>query len=444
MELQSLRSGLLYISEANCQQHAKSWHTRHTVDWKFYTADSVLTIREPRELDECIGLIRKVSNELPSGWARGDSAQAKSSASMPSSSKFFHEADRKVLFTHPIPLPKETTPPNNVTTSARLSGFTKTATFLPATVLRGVGIIQFQQCSASFTSVFESQMFKLGPGKGKACPVLVLRTPLGGFGGLLQLMDDNLIGGSVPMELIAISKGSAEECDMRASYLWTVFETGRKGYNHRSMFRTFGYYPERLDDHSKATLIVNLNMAFSVEAAEFNSCRTEIVSTLRTLERRCKTSSPPEHGSICQPLKESEELFGEEDWARRGSWFWHRNKFMRKRIKAYEARYTPFRTRRELKETYEWYYDPKERIRWQARARWLTLKDMIFDGSFIHQIRGTSPDHPYSKPPELLCEFYNVLWIERKDGIAYRRACGWVPRYIWEAHATGPVELTLG
>jgi hypothetical protein len=45
---------------------------------------------------------------------------------------------------------------------------------------------------------------------------------------------------------------------------------------------------------------------------------------------------------------------------------------------------------------------------------------------------------------EAVCEFYNVLWIERREGIACRRACGWVPKYIWEAHATGPVELKLG
>jgi hypothetical protein len=45
---------------------------------------------------------------------------------------------------------------------------------------------------------------------------------------------------------------------------------------------------------------------------------------------------------------------------------------------------------------------------------------------------------------DFICEFYNVLWIERKDGIAYRGACGWVPKHIWEAHATGPEEIKLG
>ncbi|EPE31837.1 hypothetical protein GLAREA_11919 [Glarea lozoyensis ATCC 20868] len=44
----------------------------------------------------------------------------------------------------------------------------------------------------------------------------------------------------------------------------------------------------------------------------------------------------------------------------------------------------------------------------------------------------------------LVCEFYNVLWVEWKDGIAYRRACGWVPKCVWEANAKGPVIVKMG
>lgn len=55
----------------------------------------------------------------------------------------------------------------------------------------------------------------------------------------------------------------------------------------------------------------------------------------------------------------------------------------------------------------------------------------------------TDPQHDEPNH-DFLCEFYNVLWIERRDGVAYRRACGWVPKYIWETHCTGPVEIKLG
>ena len=41
-------------------------------------------------------------------------------------------------------------------------------------------------------------------------------------------------------------------------------------------------------------------------------------------------------------------------------------------------------------------------------------------------------------------EWYNVLWIENKDGISYRRACGWVPKHVWEASALEIVEIQLG
>jgi hypothetical protein len=48
------------------------------------------------------------------------------------------------------------------------------------------------------------------------------------------------------------------------------------------------------------------------------------------------------------------------------------------------------------------------------------------------------------KDNNLLCEFYNVLWIEHKGSIAYRKAYSWVPKHIWEAHTTGLVPIKLG
>lgn len=59
------------------------------------------------------------------------------------------------------------------------------------------------------------------------------------------------------------------------------------------------------------------------------------------------------------------------------------------------------------------------------------------------RLKRRSEDPYVSCDPEL-CEFYNVLWIERRGNIAYRRACGWVSRYVWEANAYGPMEVILG
>jgi len=40
--------------------------------------------------------------------------------------------------------------------------------------------------------------------------------------------------------------------------------------------------------------------------------------------------------------------------------------------------------------------------------------------------------------------FYNVLWVERKEGIAYRRAAGRVPKAIWDANCTPLTKVILG
>jgi len=49
------------------------------------------------------------------------------------------------------------------------------------------------------------------------------------------------------------------------------------------------------------------------------------------------------------------------------------------------------------------------------------------------------------RPKEgLLYEFYNVLWVEWTDGIAYRRAHGRVEKGIWEKLGAEPIELVLG
>lgn len=41
-------------------------------------------------------------------------------------------------------------------------------------------------------------------------------------------------------------------------------------------------------------------------------------------------------------------------------------------------------------------------------------------------------------------QFYNVLWIERVDGIAYRKAAGRVPKDVWEENCLEPTRVILG
>jgi hypothetical protein len=39
---------------------------------------------------------------------------------------------------------------------------------------------------------------------------------------------------------------------------------------------------------------------------------------------------------------------------------------------------------------------------------------------------------------------YNALWIENKDGISYRWACGRIPKHVWEVSALNRVDIHLG
>ena len=60
--------------------------------------------------------------------------------------------------------------------------------------------------------------------------------------------------------------------------------------------------------------------------------------------------------------------------------------------------------------------------------------------------RGTFRSYPIIKTESTggnICEFYNVLWVEERDGVAYRKACGWIPKHIWDKHAKTS-NVTLG
>jgi hypothetical protein len=41
-------------------------------------------------------------------------------------------------------------------------------------------------------------------------------------------------------------------------------------------------------------------------------------------------------------------------------------------------------------------------------------------------------------------EFYNVMWIERKDDVSYRKAVGRVWEPAWDAKPSESVDIVLG
>jgi hypothetical protein len=57
-----------------------------------------------------------------------------------------------------------------------------------------------------------------------------------------------------------------------------------------------------------------------------------------------------------------------------------------------------------------------------------------------------APQRPFVKRPKesKLYEWYNVLWVSWKDGIAYMKGIGRVQKDMWEAQGLEWIDLTLG
>jgi len=63
---------------------------------------------------------------------------------------------------------------------------------------------------------------------------------------------------------------------------------------------------------------------------------------------------------------------------------------------------------------------------------------------FVHEYFEEETEERYLKHYIGHYEFFNVLWVEWKDGVAYRKALGRVFKEVWEAQALEEVGLVLG
>jgi len=293
---------------------------------------------------------------------------------------FTHAKDESIHFRHPIPLKEELSRQTLLTSPAFLVCSATTASLFPATVLKQKGCCAMVSMGLSKISVFEDKIFKRRPSGENACPIVVLQQPNGAFAGLLRLMTNDNIDKSTPFELIAISTGTAEAGDLRKSIEWKLFETGMDRYWTGNPKETFYYQPEWISEKGKYALLFDVSMAFNKEAAENEYVGQELDKALAIVDQRSD-----------EKIRKAPARMIDIELSPLGRWFQARTEFL------------------------------------QERAR------------------GVRHQYPYNRlGQEAVCEFYNVLWIEHRDGTAYRRACGWVPKHIWEAHATGPVEVKLG
>jgi hypothetical protein len=408
-------------------------------------------VNEPHLLDQCVYVVSNPDIHLPYGWTRLEGSSEKNP-------RFLYANHDGTFFRHPVPINDKTTTTSSVVSSGSLTCATTTASFQAASYLRRVqGPPLFGALPK--TSVFESPIFERGPTEGP-CPILILHAPNGAFAGLLRLPTCRLPGwkfydrwnyervtpiGSdistvksirvpswsphdqtVPIELIAISTGSASASDMRASMEWRVFETGRDTYKQNNHVNQVDYELAWINDDGKPALLSDITTAFRNRAVREENSMVQRLS--RSIDDQVTK----------QLFEESLEVSNNCLWDEL-LWFETRNAVLRGQAELL--------SRKELR-----FQDPDEnasyrRSRNDPRQEYLqqsVLERTLRNGSLQNLLHESSKGEQSADIGDTICEFYNVLWVERKDGIAYRRACGWVPKHVWEAYATGPEEIRLG
>jgi hypothetical protein len=392
----SLRSSLSYVKGKIYPGRGRDWRTRNLVEWHHATGDQIeKPILEPRWLDQLVDVGQYKPDALPDGWAHHEEIKDELQHDVVSvGSAFTHSKENHILFSHPIPIGNASSQEIQLSTSTYLTCHTTTASLLPATVLVQASKSSYCTFAPSKISAFEEQIFKNGPPQGQNCPVLVLQQPNGAFAGLLRLMSQKPVDQNTALELIAISSGSAPTWELRQSFEWRIFESGDDRYDNDNHGVTWHYAPAWLSQKGKSALVCDIAMAFSKDMIIREELDRGLQATLAKIEQRCDA----QRRKIAEELarKEHDLVLSAE------SWLAVRNDVLGFGDKARLGHYMgPSR----------------------AHTLWPTSSRNL--------------DVP-------VCEFYNVLWIERQDGVAYRRACGWVPKAIWEAHLTGPIEVKLG
>ncbi len=386
----SFRSGLANVYSDTYQARASTWRTRKLVDWHIAIGNQEpILLDEPGLLDKCLNVASDGDIEIPAGWTRRNFLEKKGKE-IHETTVFVHEKDEGTLFEHPLPITNVSPEPNLVNSPAYLSCQTTIANFLPATVLKQSGERKIKDCSegAPKVSVFDDKRFERGPVDGNACSVLVLQQANGAFAGLLRLMTNSHISDTSSIELAAISSGSATASATARSMEWRAFERGEVMHRDGRVNRYLIYDQEWPNEKGENAFLFDIQMAFDEEYA--------------TRDRRLGTIFDATITAIKQEYSSS-------------TWFKARTSFLRTKVH--------FRSAAGL--------DPYE-----SNGTLVGLWRQHFSDRVVWEYQDDRDDP--------LCEFYNVLWIERKDGIAYRKACGWVPKRIWEAHAVGPLPIKLG
>jgi hypothetical protein len=448
----SLVSGLWYITNNG---RASGWRTRKLVEWHILK-NKVTTeaITEPKLLLQFTETTEARGYASPSGWNRQEVPKNKYRFGG-QKYVFTHENDRSRFFNYPVPLGEALPTQDSATIQPYILCHTTSAQFRVATVLRCAGMDSIPIQHPPQLSAFEQNMFKYGPRDGGACPVLVLQQSNSAFAGLLRLMDEEPINPSTSIRLVAISTGEAKAIDIGYSFDWRVFEDGYYSYDtgRRTERLDYVYGQQHMTTEGRYALLFDIDMAFCPQAARAGPLGPQFHVMLglieRILEKERGIHEPAEwpSGENFTSLRRRGIQFKKFSYP--GLWYGIRSQLMK------ELRHG---LREMLKE------DEIGGRLWDAQTRQiynpygLSWKDLLYPtGAGVQRFdnqRSTKQRDPfarhyilsddYEEKASTTYEFYNVLWIEQRGDISYRKACGWVPRHIWEAHARGLVQIKLG
>lgn len=200
-------------------------------------------------------------------------------------------------------------------------------------------------------------------------------------------MSHDLVDQALPLELIAISTGSATARDLRSSFEWRIYETGRDAYYSDNWGQTIIYEPAWMGRKGKMALLSDVGMAFSEYAAGIDLLDRNTQATLAEIEQRCSTK----RNETAQRMTERYPRRVVSTRYSPGDWFETRKEVLG--VKAGDD-VDGSRSNRELK---------------PARTRWMTVKRMIKNGFFFVLSRNHSATASHRPTDDSVCEFYNVL-----------------------------------
>ncbi|KAK1755884.1 heterokaryon incompatibility protein-domain-containing protein [Echria macrotheca] len=421
--------------------HANTYCIRNLVQWSVSSDDgSEEEITEPAALDECKRFNPDVDS-LRDGWVPSIEIASKDKAddsSVCSSFQSGHPEPEK-SFSHSLdparrrfkfPFPTGETP---ATTDAQIRNLAPRLACVTTSANFGIGALYtpkwysglLEFCAVVKTSVFDLPLTPKGSPIDDICRVVSLVDAQGNFAGAVRLMGDGDINLEEPLELIAVSTGFAE-CDH-------VFAQREE--------RILGHGYSAYEGMGKAVYFERRAVTGEVLCQEDTEHGYE---AWKKANDKGKTKN--ESGKEEEQTMDSDEEGGEETQG-------HSDKGDDEEVKKTgdeEAEQDPEGESDDVNDEpkkggqedekvsssgprpatpdfFKWFEQHQERNR-VIREAWFRTAEAMFYRSFE---KGST------------YEFYNVLWIERRDGLAYRKGAGRVAKTVWEANCGEKAQVVL-